>query len=227
MAKRILCCTVSFVLLFIISGSLYAAVSATGSQLPQNPVPDGENPVYTITVENLDIANPSFSAPSKITITIQLDGVNASNSFTTSDCTSVGTSFDCGLLNEETIKDYHFQWNTPVAGDSTLIFDVGCGLDCLEASVVINTVVSEPVTPPPITPGFPELPGLTDSEQEVYDSFQSACSSVTGDTAVEGVEGVNNLREACLALANAADNILTNAVIQMTPKQGPAQGTSS
>ena len=89
--------------------------------------------------------------------------------------------------------------------------------------------VSEPIPPPePIpTPGFPELTGLSDSEQEVYESFQSACSAFTSDTPVDGSEGVNNLREACLVLANTDVNALTNAVIQMTPKQGPAQGTTS
>ncbi len=42
-----------------------------------------------------------------------------------------------------------------------------------------------------------------------------------------GSEGENNLREACLALENADEETLTNAVRQLTPKQGPAQGTSS
>ena len=45
-------------------------------------------------------------------------------------------------------------------------------------------------------------------------------------TGVTG-EGVDNLREACLALENADDATQANAIRQLTPKQGPAQGTSS
>ena len=83
MAKRILFYTVPFILLFIISGSLYADVSATGSQSPQNPVTEGVNPVYTITVTNLDQQSPVFPD-----ITILLDGVDVSASFTSSSCRS-------------------------------------------------------------------------------------------------------------------------------------------
>ena len=222
MAKRILFYTVPFILLFIISGSLYADVTATGSQSPPNPVVAvGDDPVYTITVTNP--ANQDIPPTSNIFISILLDGVDASNSFTTSDCSVDEVSgFNCGELAVGQSLDYQFQWNTPlVAGDYPLTFVVECGDQCNGDSVAITTSV---VSLPAITLDFI---GLTDSEQEVYDSLLSACSNFTGDTAVAGSEGENNLREACLALDNADNETLANAVRQLTPKQGPAQGTSS
>ena len=225
MAKRTLSYTVSFILLFIISGSLYADVTATGSQSPPNDVPEGVNPVYTITVTNPDDQNSQLS---NIFIAIQRDVVNDSGSFTSNDCTFIAESnlFDCGELAVGTFIAYQFQWNTPpLAGDYALIFDVQCEFDgtCNGEAVPITTsVVSAAIIPP-----FSDLPGLTDSEQEVYESLQSACSALTGDTSVAGSEGVNNLREACLALENADDSTQVNAIRQLTPKQGPAQGTSS
>ena len=238
MAKRILSCTVSFVLLFIISGSLYANVTVDPViQSPPNPVTEGVNPVYDIKVTNRD------TQISDIFIAIQRDGVNDSGSFISlTDICRAGVNndgingFDCGQLAAISTFKYQFQWNTPpLAGEYPLEFVVECfsgDVICNGQTVAIfppTIVVSEPDPPPePIPPpGFPELTGLTDSEQEVYESFQSACSSVIGDTPVDGVEGVNNLREACEALLNTDSATLTNAVIQMTPKQGPAQGTTS
>ena len=222
MAKRILFYTVPFILLFIISGSLYADVSATGSQSPQNPVTEGVNPVYTITVTNLDQQSPVFPD-----ITILLNGVNVSASFTSSSCDLDISAFFCGQIGENNSASYQFQWNTPPPADIyPLVFVVGCG-DCNGDSVAITTIVEpEPVTPPePIpAPGFSDISDLlTDNEEEVLDSLKSACSSLTGVTG----EGVDNLREACLALENADDATQANAIRQLTPKQGPAQGTSS
>lgn len=213
-AKRILACTASFVLLFIISGSLYADVTATGSQSPQNPVTPGVNPTYTITVTNLDPSTDTFP-----NITIQLGGVDISAAFTSTSCSADGIFF-CGPLAASATANYQFQWNTaPLEGDYPMTFIVNCG-SCVGDSVAITTSVSNNIN-------LQVPPGLNESEREVGESLQSACSALTGGTDVAGSEAENNLREACLALDNADDATLASAVGQLTPKQGPAQGTSS
>ncbi len=148
MAKRILFYTVPFILLFIISGSLYADVTATGSQSPPETedVPEGVNPVYTITVTNLDQQSPTFPD-----ITIQLEGVDVSTSFTSfSNCELDGETFFCDQLGAGATIDYQFQWNTPpVVGVYPLTFVVGCSnCEGVDSVAITTSVVSAVIIPP-------------------------------------------------------------------------------
>ena len=216
--KRFLFCSFSFILLSIISATLYADGSATGSQSPQNPVNPGVNPVYTITVTNLDPSSGVFPD-----ITIQLGGVDISAAFTSisSNCSLDNNIFFCNLLDASTTTSYQFEWATaPLAGDYPLTFLVNCGVSCLVNNVMITTrVLSETE--------FLLLQVLTESELEVNESLKSACANLTATTVVTNAEAENNLRAACLALENADAATVVNAIRQLTPKQGPAQGTSS
>ena len=175
MIKQILSYTASFILFFIVSGSLYADVTATGSQSPQNPVSEGENPVYTITVTNLDPSSPTFP-----NITILLGGVDVSAAFTSSSCSLDGIFF-CNQLNAGTSTNHQFQWSTPpLAGDYALTFVVACsGRSCSGNSVAITTsVMSEPVTPPPaVTP-----PDFTVSLNSTNEGGNSTFSGVLLET---------------------------------------------
>ena len=215
MPKKVLSFAFSFTLLFMISGLSYAEVLVSGSQSPQNPVSEGVNPIYTITVTNLDPSADIFPD-----ISIQQGGVEVSAAFTTTSNCGLDGIFFCGSLAASATTNYQFQWSTaPLEGDYPLTFTVNCN-GCVGDSVSITTSVLIP-------PDFPELPTLTESEQEVYGSVQSACSAFAGVPEEEDSQGESNLRQACLALDGADDVTLAGAVSQFTPKQGPAQGTSS
>lgn len=212
-------CAFSMFLLLFVSGSLYADVTATGSQSPVNPVTPGINPVYTITITNLDPSGGVFPS-----IEIQHNGIDISAAFisvpSTFNCSADGIFF-CDQVLASATQSYQFQWaTTPLEGDYPLTFIVDCGGECLGDSVAITTSVS-------FAPDAPSLPALTESEQAVNESLQSACDNLLSDSFVASTVGENNLREACLALQNVDDATLANAVIQLTPKQGPAQGTST
>lgn len=218
-SKRILSGVFLLFLLLAASGSLYANVSATGSQSPLNPITPGVNPVYTITITSLVSTSERFPE-----ISIELDGVDISGSFTavpsTFNCSEDGIFF-CDSLPGGATQSYQFQWaTTPLEGNYPLTFIVGCGVECSGNNVNITTTVAFPTE-------LPVLPTLTESEQSVNESLKSACASLTSETFVASSVGESNLREACLALQGADDATLANAVIQLTPKQGPAQGTST
>lgn len=242
LAKRASIYYLSLILLFILSGPVYA-VTATGIQSPDNDVIEGINPTYAITVNNPD------SQDTSITIRILRDQTDISTSFSSTDCTAATDgSFSCATFDSQQLPPlpaggtatYNFQWLTPPLADTyNLTFFVDCTFDgeCIDASVEITTVVVAAPIPPPIpTDGFPELTGLTDSEQSVYDSFQAACEALTANSdevnsddlaARDDQLGEDNLRQACEALEVADVTTLTNAVRQLTPKQAPAQGTTS
>ena len=80
---------------------------------------------------------------------------------------------------------------------------------------------------------FADLPGLTESEREVAHALDEACAALSGSEIVLPPDEfaartpTDNLLEICNALDSASIQDQVDAIRQITPKQAPAQGTTS
>lgn len=231
-----------FFLLLLIFVPVQADVLVSGLvQDPANDVIEGQNPTYTFTVQNLDdvLDNPDTD----INVTVLVDGVNGSDLFSSllTNCTynpNTG-NFSCDPLPPAQTVDYQFQWNAaPAVGTYSLTFSVECSIlggevPCAGGDVQTTTIV---VTETAAVPGdFADLPGLTTSEREVAHALDEACAALTSTTEIvlpptEVVAAKlpsENLLDICNALDAASIQDQVTAIQQITPKQAPAQGTSS
>jgi outer membrane autotransporter protein len=225
-----------------LSSSALAVIGVSGSQSPSSPTTFGTTSTYSITVLNTaadDVVRDN------IIITIGDTGnPTLANSISSNDCTILtGGAFSCpDTLAVGDQATFDFTYTPPAVGTYNPTFDVDCmegveGPACETQSTSITTVVQAAPGP---GDGWPELSGLTDSEQEVYASLQSACSALGLEVGEEEriIEGpteearpagaaADELLAVCSGLISSSSSEIASAIGKITPKQIPAQGTSS
>ncbi len=210
---------VTFITL-LFSSPLFASVTVVSVvQDPENPVVEGNNVSYTITVNN-----PANEPPAFIEIAV-LSGVNniSANFIYTSaspNCTLDGSIYYCDQLTPDSTAVYSFEWISPPAiADYPLTFQIGCsGTGCTGENVNLTTSV--------VLSSFATLPSLTPSEKSLANVLDTACASL--DARGESITTEQQaMLDACNSIKAGTSSEQASDIRELLPKQAPAQGTSS
>jgi outer membrane lipase/esterase len=209
--------SLAIVVSLLISPTVFANVTVVSVvQDQENPVIEGNNVSYTITVNN-----PASEPIASIAISI-LSGTNISSNFvetSANNCTPDGI-FYCDALTPGSTAVYSFEWVTPPAiADYPLTFLVDCSgaAACTGGSVALTTSV--------VLLSTSTLPGLTTSEKSLANVLDTACANL--EAMSQPTAQQQALLDACNAINAGTSSEQTSAIRELLPKQAPAQGTSS
>ncbi|MDJ0806009.1 MAG: autotransporter outer membrane beta-barrel domain-containing protein [Gammaproteobacteria bacterium] len=194
-------------------------------------ITDSDNIIVTTIPVSVTVVADTVSV-TEITLTA-IAGETATNTFTVSNAlpTSITTenvdsSVDPASLPADGGSVTYSLTVPSTAADGEVITDtITISDDNNVTTIAVSLTVSSDL--------FAELPGLTDSEREVAHALDEACAALSGTEVILPPEEiaaktpVEKLLEICSVVDSATIEDQVDAIRQITPKQAPAQGTSS
>ncbi len=208
---------VTFITL-LFSSPLFASVTVVSVvQEPENPVVEGNNVSYTVTVNNP--ANEPDTFVEIVILSGANNNVSANFRNTSANCTLDVGIYYCDQLTSGNTAVYSFEWGSPPAiADYPLTFQVDCsGTGCTGGSVDLTTSV--------VLSSFTTLPNLTPSEKSLANVLDTACASL--NTMNESTTQQQAMLDACNSINAGTSSEQASDIRELLPKQAPAQGTSS